>query len=84
MYPAPCVNSVENKTPPRARLEEGKRAHCPQFAPDVSPHRGQTRREADHIPTRAQEELQVAISQFDCAVKEIERVQLEIHALDKG
>ena len=83
METAPCVNSVENKTPPRPRLEEGKPARCPQFAPDVSPHRGQTRRKAEHIPTKAQEQPQVAISQFDCAVKEIERAQPEIHALDE-
>ena len=54
--------------PPRAQLEERKRARCPQFAH----HRGQTRREAERILTRAQEQLQVAIYQFGSAVKEIE------------
>jgi len=33
--------------------------------------------------TRAQEQLQVAISQFDSAVEEIGRAQPEIHALDE-
>ena len=41
------------------------------------------RREAEHMLTRAQEQLQVAKFQFDGAVKEIERAQREIDALDK-
>jgi hypothetical protein len=41
------------------------------------------RREAEHMLTRTQEQLQVAKSQFDAAVKEIERAQTEIDALDK-
>ena len=60
-------NSMRD-APPRAQPEERKRARCPQFAR----HRGQTRREAEHILTRVQEQLRVAISQFGSAVKEIE------------
>ena len=41
------------------------------------------RREAEHMLTRTQEQLQIARSQFDAAVKEIERAQTEIDALDK-
>jgi len=41
------------------------------------------RREADHMLTRTQDQLQVAKSQFDAAVKEIERAQREIDALDR-
>ena len=41
------------------------------------------RREAEHMLTRTQEQLQVAKSQFDAAVKEIDRAQGEINALDK-
>ena len=41
------------------------------------------RREAEHMLTRTQEQLQIAKSQFDVAVKEIERAQGEIDALDK-
>jgi len=41
------------------------------------------RREAEHMLTRTQEQLQVAKSQFDAATKEIERAQAEIDALDK-
>ena len=41
------------------------------------------RREAEHMSTRTQEQLQVAKSQFDAAVKEIERAQGEINALDQ-
>ena len=58
--------------------------HAAHNSPQMSvPHRGQTRREAEHMPTRAQEQFKVAISQFDCAVMEIERAQPEIHALDE-
>ena len=41
------------------------------------------RREAEHMLTRTQEQLHLAKSQFDSAVKEIERAQGEIDALDK-
>ena len=41
------------------------------------------RREADHMLTRTQDQLQVAKSQFDAAVKEIERAQREIDSLDR-
>ena len=41
------------------------------------------RREAEHMLTRTQEQLQVAKSHFDAAVNEIERAQGEIDALDK-
>ena len=41
------------------------------------------RREAEHMLTRTQEQLHLAKSQFDGAVKEIERAQREIDALDK-
>ena len=41
------------------------------------------RREAEHMLTRAQEQLQVAKFQFDGAIKEIEHTQQETDALDK-
>lgn len=41
------------------------------------------RREAEHMFTRTQEQLHTARSQFDAAVKEIERAQAEIDVLDK-
>ena len=41
------------------------------------------RREAEHMLTRTQEQLHLAKSQFDGAVKEIERAQREIDALDR-
>ena len=44
-------------------------------------HRSQT---TEPMLMRAQEQLQVSISQFNSAVKEIERAQPEIHALDKA
>ena len=41
------------------------------------------RREAEHMLTRTQEQLQAAKFQFDGAIKEIEHTQQETDALDE-
>jgi hypothetical protein len=68
-----------NKENDRATLNEREMQDIRTQISDAT----RARREAEQMLARTQEQLQVARSQFDTAVKEIERAQGEIDALDK-